>query len=365
MNIPDQLREIASQVEAGKQPKETVRTLVRWFGYDRRGVWVRSAIEQALVELNIATQPDFSSVWIDVTVTFVSRQPTIPQDKEFNTTDAGTPETFIDLVTNDGVNGNSEPVSFDMDDPTHRISILPSANLAESGKSLVSVKPDSTLTEAITLMLINDFSQLPVMQTPHSLKGVVSWQGIAQRRVCGIISEKVSDYLEEPVVVSHTASLLSVVQQIAHSGFVFVSGSDRRITGVVTTTDISVQFQQLAEPFLLIGEIENQLRKFISEGNFTVEELKTFKNNVDDTREIKSVADFTFGEYVRILENEKCWNKIPIPLDRVVFRSSVDRAKNLRNDVMHFDPDPLKEEDLAFLRQFASMLRSLRIISPS
>ena len=45
-----------------------------------------------------------------------------------------------------------------IDDPTYWIGKLEAANHA-----LVSVKPDAQLSEAITMMLSHDYSQLPVM----------------------------------------------------------------------------------------------------------------------------------------------------------------------------------------------------------
>jgi hypothetical protein len=42
-----------------------------------------------------------------------------------------------------------------------------------------------------------------------------------------------------------------------------VQAPDRTICGIVTAADFSEQFRILAEPFVLIGEIENNIRKLI------------------------------------------------------------------------------------------------------
>ncbi len=47
---------------------------------------------------------------------------------------------------------------------------------------MCSVAPDASFEEAITLMLIQDFSQLAVMSGPRDLKGAVSWKSIAKAR---------------------------------------------------------------------------------------------------------------------------------------------------------------------------------------
>src|SRR5262245_47875706 len=58
-------------------------------------------------------------------------------------------------------------------DPTFRVSKLAAANRAP-----VSLQPDSTITEAVTLMMANDFSQLPVFSGDRNVKGAVSWRSI-------------------------------------------------------------------------------------------------------------------------------------------------------------------------------------------
>jgi hypothetical protein len=49
-------------------------------------------------------------------------------------------------------------------------------------------------------------------------------------------------------------------------------------------------------------------------------------------------------------------------VDRAEFCAGLDHVRELRNDVMHFDPDGLEPSDMAFLREFAEFLRRLRTI---
>src|SRR5947208_338689 len=66
------LEEIADDLRQGKQPEpETVRTLLGWFGAQRRGYHVNSLIEQALNQNNIKTLPDFRYAYIDSKINFV------------------------------------------------------------------------------------------------------------------------------------------------------------------------------------------------------------------------------------------------------------------------------------------------------
>jgi predicted transcriptional regulator len=60
-----------------------------------------------------------------------------------------------------------------MGDPTQRIGRLESAN-----RLPMSVKADAPLVEAVTMLLSNDYSQLPVMQNERDVRGIVTWTSI-------------------------------------------------------------------------------------------------------------------------------------------------------------------------------------------
>ena len=69
--VPDQLRSIAQKIQAGETPEPvTVRTVVAWFGFERRGSFVVQWMRSGLSEVGLVTEPDFNSVWIDSYVTF-------------------------------------------------------------------------------------------------------------------------------------------------------------------------------------------------------------------------------------------------------------------------------------------------------
>ena len=69
-----------------------------------------------------------------------------------------------------------------------------------------------------------------------------------------------------------THCLLDVTEDIANQGYVLVRGEDKVITGIVTASDFAVQFRRLAEPFLVIEEIERYLRRLV-DGVFSADEI--------------------------------------------------------------------------------------------
>jgi len=126
----EHLQNIDEQLNQGViPPKETVRNILRWFGASRRGYNVVRHIRSQLEKFNLVTTPDFEFTYIDAQVQF------------------GRPGQYEDIGPHTA-------------DPIYRIGRLESAN-----RRPVCVKPDALLSQAITLMLTNDYSQLPVMTT--------------------------------------------------------------------------------------------------------------------------------------------------------------------------------------------------------
>lgn len=328
----DKLKNICDQLKKGVvPPKESVRAFLLWFGAERRGYRVVKSIRSTLARHGLATEPDFEYAYIDGYIGFVPTEGK-RSDGKAATTDS----------------------SFSVADPTYRVGRLQSANSPPT-----TVKPDSSLPQIVTLMLTNDFSQLPVMNGTRDVKGIVSWKTIGSRLALQKACAVARDCMEPAHVILSEESLFSAISVIAAHDYVMVRGTDQQITGIITASDFNEQFRKLAEPFLLVGEIENGVRRMLH-GKFSVAELNAAKFPDDNSREIEGVADLTFGEYLRLIESEKQWKKLKLEIDRVEFIKRLDKIREIRNDVMHFDPDGLEEHDLTTLREFAQFLKRLR-----
>jgi predicted transcriptional regulator len=230
--------------------------------------------------------------------------------------------------------------------------------LAAANQPPVCVSPDADICEAVTLMLQHDYSQLPVTTSEREVKGIISWKSLGSRLALGKSCVKVRECMEYASETRLDTSLFEVIPQIVQHDCVLVRDGTRKLTGIITTADLSVQFAQLGEPFLLLGQIENHVRNVIAE-KFAKTELKAACDPSDPDREIEDVADLTLGEYIRLLENPSNWKKVAIPLDRGIFVGELRRIGSIRNDVMHFDPDGVGPEGLATLRKFAHFLSDL------
>ena len=123
----------------------------------------------------------------------------------------------------------------------------------------------------------------------------------------------------------------------------------------------SDQFRLLAEPFLLLGEIENLIRSLIDD-RFTSVELREAQDPAPKGKEVNTAADLTFGEYIRLLENPARWQKLDLQIDRQTFCVDLNTVRTIRNEIMHFEPDDKVSDSLDKLRDFARLLKDIENI---
>lgn len=221
------------------------------------------------------------------------------------------------------------------------------------------------MTKTITLMLQHDFSQLPVMHGEREVKGVVTWKSIGSKLSMGCECATAGDCRDEARIVDSNRTLFDAIQTIVEYGYVLVRDQrDRKITGIVTASDLSLQFQSLAEPFLLLREIELHVRQLL-EGKLGVEDLNVLIDPSNPTaRKPECMADLSFGQYVRLFQRPEIWAKLDLKIDSGVLTALLEEVRVIRNDVMHFDPDPMTQEELRTLKRAVRLMQELYEIVP-
>jgi predicted transcriptional regulator len=341
----------------------TVRRLLNMFSAERRGFNKVNDIRAALANLGLETTPDFESAWIDERIKIrqirldaqITKQGAesaeVIEDVEEDDTDdesqSSEDEYEIGLqpaqphivATSEGV---VETVLGEAVDPTFRIGRFPAAN-----KKLITVNQDDDLKRAITVMMQFDYSQLPIMHGEREIKGMISWQSIAARLAMGNECQKVLHCREDAQVIDSNGTLFDAIPTIIKYDYVLVRNQqDRRVTGLVTNSDLILQFQHLTEPFLLLREIELHIRKILN-------------GKVD-----LDINELNFGGYVRLLAAPEVWPKLLLKIDQKELTSELERVRQIRNDVMHFDPDPMEKGQLETLKNAANFMRQLYELRP-
>jgi restriction system protein len=320
----------ASSAKAGEPFRLSIRQLLSCWGAVRRSPGVVARIEADLVELGLTTRPPFTEGWIDsqIEVVVVGEEPGEPA------TDAA-----------DRAIGAEDAADFPP--ITLRIDVLPSAN-----KGISSVHPDDDVRLAITRMIALNYSQLGVIDEHDELRGVISWESIGKAQIAGPVAT-VSSATTVARIADHDEDLLSQIDEIYRNGYVFVRAADRTISGIVTASDLTMQFGELARPLVLIEEAERRLRRRMDEV-FTTEEFMAFSSN-----RAKSAAGLTIGNYKHALSKSENWERLGWPLDHESFTQHLEEVRRTRNEFMHFSPDPLNDVQMSWLEGFVRILRTV------
>mgnify|MGYP000742965462 CR=1 FL=1 len=311
-----------------KSIKITPRELLKCFDQERRSKFNILRIKQFLQEKELVTSPDFLNVYMDVNVELKKK----PKAKISNANE----EETVDY------------------DPVSRIQLLESAN-----RFPVTVKRECSIQEATTLMLLHDYSQLPVMNGARQVHGLITWETIGNNLIHGGDKTLVKDFMKKDVtIISDTTTLFDAVKFIIQNEVVLIKNDKNAICGLVTATDISEQFVTISEPFLILEQIENHIRKLL-DGKFSIDKLKEVANEEERSSRIKSISDLTFGEYIRLMESPENWEEMNLSIDRSTFVKRLEQIRRIRNDVMHFHPDGIAEKDFDILRKTSSFFESL------
>ena len=209
-------------------------------------------------------------------------------------------------------------------------------------------------------MMMNNYSQLPVVKTGgRDIVGVISWEAIG----CGLAnkqkSENVKDYISnEFITLGYDTPLLDAIPIIINKGFVLVQKQDKTLSGIVTTSDMGAQFLTMTEPFLIIEQIEINIRKIL-DGKLLLEEIQNVTQSNNPEKLISSIDDLTFGEYIRLIENPEHWKKLNLSIDRVHFVNQLKEINKTRNEIMHFEPEGTTPEQLDDLRKMTKFLQGI------
>jgi restriction system protein len=328
----DELLRLAANEAPSKPIKLSIRTLLQYWNAKRRGYWITEEINRDLTTAGVATVPPFTEGWIDATIALVPLARHVSLSDEAAATDA-------------------EVVA-----PAAQVS-LQVGSLASANAGVEAVTLDDTLDRAQALMMHKDYSQLAVQSGVRDLRGAISWESIAQAKIRKPAAG-LRDVMFTPEVVGLNDDLLARIPMIVDASFVFVQGLDRRISAIVTTADLSVEFATLARPFFLLAEVERRLRRLIDR-NFSAEELAAIVDPEDTERSAHSASDLTIGECMRLLEEPNRWRRLGWGLDRKIFIRELQDIRLIRNDVMHFSPDPLDQEQILKVELFLKCLRKL------
>lgn len=321
-----------------RKPWVTTPTdIVNLYGYSKRSPRIVTEVNQLLESKSLVAEPDFDNTYCYSPVIVRLKKEEIGSDTE---------EKVEESVVHD---------------PVPRLSRLKSANLYDASSEtsrLVTVNRETTIKEAVTLMMQNNYSQLPIVANKgRKLEGIVSWRSIGKAISMNRDPRRVFDCKEDIEPVKLDFPLLEVMDKVQRDEVVVVKNRDEVICGIVTASDIAEEFKKHAEAFFLIEEIEKQIRYLLKDCK--IDELLICLDPEKLGKEVKDIYDLSFGHYAVALERDAFFEKLNLCIEKSVFVKGLHDVRLIRNDVMHFSPDPMSPEDIEKLRTFARFLMDL------
>ncbi|MFH8348214.1 CBS domain-containing protein [Streptomyces sp. NPDC018045] len=330
----EKLKKAREGAEAGRPVSLTVRDLLSWWGAERRDYLISQQVVAELDNHSLATLPDFTAVHLDAQVDLVIAPTGVGGGRE--------PEQSA-ATTQPAPEGEGD----------HSLG-LTVGNLPSAMAGVVSVSPSATFEEAITEMAVNGYSQLAVLAGTRNLRGAVTWESIARARHADP-NAPFSRAIIKARDVTYDQHLVDVLPLLADFDFVLVRDQANAVSGIVTANDVAAAYGAMATPFFLIGELDQRLRRILSDV-FDVEHAAALCSP-DGDRDISSFDDLSIGDYQRILQNKDSWEALGWPLDRKVFVKRIDELREIRNDLMHFNPDPIPADAVQKIRHMIALLR--------
>lgn len=384
------LEEIAEKLANNvRVPPMTVRDFLGLLGEEpRRGSNVIKRVRKELKKHKLVTKPDFGNGDIEKRIEIVLVQAELQTAPKIQRVIETAKPSVVTLVPEPPFSQPAQqvrqivriakaPEVTPVLDPPISTTAEPIATAAEprncvvtirqgipsAGKPPATVRPDESTTMALTRLMAEKLEFLIVQSGERArVEGVFSYASFSQAYIAGKPTKMVRDCIsDEFIEVNEEKSLIDAVREILTRKTVVVRSCQNKLCGVVTARDVAPVFIGLAEPFLLLGQIENHMRSLLERCKLKKDEYQALVDERDPDRKAKTEGadNLTLGELIRAFESVEMWGKVGIHFDKVTFTKRLHEVGEIRNKVMHFRPDGLPPEDVTKLTRARELLEKL------
>lgn len=271
---------------------------------------------------------------------------------------------------------------------------------------LVTISPNSTLQDAVALMIEHDFSQLPIIEdgkpygNPASFVTSTSIARALRYFGTPLKDLRVRDAIVPARTVSADEDLFSKMDDLLDAYAVLVLNPDGTIAGIVTNYDTTHYFRRRAEDMLLVEDVETTLKDHVRvayggdendpEGPLqkAIDALSSFVDSIQDncrksfrrfcaaksiqvvdadigevidkpfagTKGDRKFDDLTLNEYIQLARKEEAWKVLgpQFGISDKAFLEMLEGVRKTRNKLMHFRPDitAVERDNLRFCAQW-------------
>ena len=241
----------------------------------------------------------------------------------------------------------------------------PAAQLLVKDQEPLLAPADMPAHEAVEMMFDNKFSQVPVVDSSNRIIGVISWRSFGKRLAdlkglgggASPVELPVAEFMEAPVFVDPEAWIDT---QTDWSNFDYVLvGTPEKLLGVLSITDIVCRFNSFSEVFVLLYEIECELRGLIRDiCKGSLPSLTKSLSFPQGHRAPDNVEDIGFSDYKWFICSKANWavfNRV-FGTSRELLESDFDEVISLRSKILSLNIE-IQPRDIDRLRRFLSKIR--------
>ena len=230
------------------------------------------------------------------------------------------------------------------------------------GKPLpVAITKGESVATALSIMVHNDFSQLPVIKQEGEdreevlVEGMVTYESIirAIRHFGWTIDRlQVRHAMVNAPVCHEDDDLFDILDRLKATNVVFVLDAVDYLSGIVTSYDTAEYFRSRTEDMMWVEDIEEMIKEFIKQ--YHADENGDLSEQKDDELiqknlpyylkengykgKKKTFKDLTLNDFMIILTAKDTWSFYePIfCMDRIHVIDLLNGVRDIRNDVAHF-----------------------------
>jgi CBS domain-containing protein len=195
-------------------------------------------------------------------------------------------------------------------------------NLIPELQNLITVTESDAGQLALSLMIEHDFSQLPVIDSENTLKGMITSDSILRAVSYFKVtpdSLKVSHATIKTAACRIDDDLSELLKELRYINAIPIVDRQNKLKGIVTSYDTAEYFRRRAEDIMLAEDIETTLRDFIESsyrneaGEVDEEALgQAIQDITPSSKELKSKFKSALFSYIGKTSNSK-----PIPNETI------------------------------------------------
>lgn len=222
------------------------------------------------------------------------------------------------------------------------------SRLLEERTAPICVAGQKPIHDALTLMIENNFSQLPVVDDHGKLVGIISEKTLTRsyyhlRGKISLLDMNVDQCTAPAVIVKQEDDLFVALDQLHKVAAVIVVDNDNKPIGIVTDYDTTHFFRDLYADLLRVEDIEVTLRQrtesaFPDEVSMTNALIAAFgSNQQDQSKPNKDYKTLTLGSHISMIKNPTNWSRFQGTFEpQGVFEELMHQVREIRNQLAHF-----------------------------